>query len=333
MATQASGNGQVEHRDREGETEQHADAGDEEVRSGDARAEPVAEPSAEQGGDDAGAGDDGAEDEVRGLGFDVALLDEVLRRPEREPADGEGQRRLGEDIGDEGGNLEQPAVIGERGLGCGGGAGALRLLHEPAQGRQQKTGHDDGLEGGPPAEVTLEPPADAVPEGAPDRDRHIEPREDGAAPGDRVEIADDRRRRGSVAGLADAEQAARREQDEEAAGQAGGAAREAPERDAAADDDPAIMPVREPAKDRRREHVADEKRHPEPAGLGVFQRIAVEEFLLDGRDDRREDVAIEVAEEIDGQQQRDGARGFRVGSWGRDWVHLGKRIDNETIRQ
>ena len=104
---------------------------------------------------------------------------------------------------------------------------------------------------------------------------------------------------------------------------------EAPEGDADADEHPAGVSVGQPAEDWGEEHVGDEEGEDEPAHGGAGDAEIDADGFLNGV----EDGAIDVVEEIDGQEKDEGgagafcgvcARGIYVG--GHWWVCVLKVI-------
>src|SRR5439155_18026450 len=166
--------------------------------------------------------------------------------------------------------------------------------------------------GGAPAPVGLDGAAEDVAQSGADGDGHVEPGEDLAAFCGGVKIGKNGGGNGTVGGLANADEAARDEQSGVAGGQAGGAAGECPEDDADADQEPARESVSEEAEDGREDHVRKEEGGVEEAGhrLGNGMLGGIEggaDRVFDGS----EDLAIDVVEQVDGQEYAEGeARGI-----------------------
>ena len=271
-------------------------------------------------------------------------MDEVVGHPEGDAADRKRHRRHAERAVEPGSRAQQDAVVApadvrRRFVGRAVGVAARRVLHEERPDPEQDARRDHEEERPAPAlgmdagQTRAERAdggfrdgaAEHVAEGAADRDRHVEPRQDPATLFDGVEIRKDRRRHGPVCGLADADEAARQQEPEERRGQARGAAREAPEDDADPDERPPRVALGQPAEDRRADHVQHHEGHREHADEGelgpepevrtapALQGLeggrlgaAAEEALLDRRNHGREDLAIDVVEEVDQKQQDEG---------------------------
>ena len=198
--------------------------------------------------------------------------------------------------------------------GLGGevfGLAEMRLAHSQRPEPQQQAGNHDGVERPPPAlGVAVHGghiAAQHVAQGAADGDRHVEPRQHLPALGHGVEIGDDRRGHRSVGGLADAHQAARQQENDKGVGQPAGAAGQAPEPDADGDEPPSRPPLAEPAEQRRGDHVGDEEGRGEQAGHGAGMEIVLagmEQVVADLRLDGRQDLAVDIVEQVHREQQQ-----------------------------
>lgn len=151
------------------------------------------------------------------------------------------------------------------------------------------------------------PAPDVAGAGPADRNRHVEPSQDAAAPLDRIEIGDNRRHRGPVGRFADADEDAREQQREVELREAGRAGGQAPDEDADGDDFPARRAIGEPTEERRGEHVRQEKRRGEQPHFGVADRLtSAHKLFADLHLDRRQHLAIDVVHQIDREQQHHG---------------------------
>ena len=194
-----------------------------------------------------------------------------------------------------------------------------RIAHEQAQRREHQAREGDEVKRHAPAEVRADRAPKDVAERAANRDREIEIGQHATALFDRVEVGDDRRRGRPVAGFADADEHARDEQHGERPGQSRPATGQAPHRDARAHEQPAGKPIRQQAENGRHDHVTHEKGRGEPAGLGESaQIVGRKERLAYFGFDGGKNLAVDIVEQIDRQQQRE--RAVRAGSGGGRFV-------------
>src|SRR5437870_9462507 len=143
-------------------------------------------------------------------------------------------------------------------------------------------------------------PTDRVAKRASDRERNVKIRERAAAQFQREKVGDDGGGCRPVSPFADADKESRNEQQYKSTGQARGGGGHAPKDHAGSDDNPARHPIRQPAKNWRGNHVANQKSWSQPARLLHSARIArgetrVPYFGLDGR----QDLSIDVIQEFD----------------------------------
>ena len=111
------------------------------------------------------------------------------------------------------------------------------------------------------------------------------------------------RRRGTVASFAHPDKHPCAKQDRERGRQTRPSTGQTPKGDADRDEPPARHSIRQPTEDRRSDHVAEQKRSHEQSGLAALVRIAGQKLCSDSRQDCGQNVAVDVIEKIDGQEQ------------------------------
>src|SRR4029077_4134267 len=86
---------------------------------------------------------------------------------------------------------------------------------------------------------------------------------------------------------------------------------QAPDRDTDSDQYPARKTIGQPAEDRRGAHVTDQKRRCPKAGLAVLVWIARQKLVLERRQQRGQNVTIDVIKKVDGEQECQSGAGAR----------------------
>jgi hypothetical protein len=305
-------NGGEEGRGRRGEDADEAerdgdDGGDgaDAERRGDAvgAGDAIGPRAPHEGADEAGGDDDQTEDEVRLVERHMELPEQVLRRPEREAAHAEG---LGDEAHGGPDVALRPEHAGEGDLERdGGGVGRARGLgNEQAEQREHDARAAGDEEGAAPAEVLVEQAAQHEAEGAADGDGGVEDREHPPLALGGGDVVDDGGAERRVAGLAHAHQEPDAPEGGEGVGQPRARRRRAPDGHAQGDEHLAGHDVAEAAEDGAREQVAPEERRADRAHLSVRQA----ELFLDVRADGRDQVPIEVVEQVQPCQQEDDGR-------------------------
>ena len=113
--------------------------------------------------------------------------------------------------------------------------------------------------------------------------------------------ASKRRRDHAVAGLADSQKSAPEKHVIEIAGQCRPDRRETPEADAAENQELAIVPVTQPARERRDRGIHDHERRPQPT-----EPVIVDiQIFLNRRADREECIAVHVVQCVHHEQDRE----------------------------
>ncbi len=136
---------------------------------------------------------------------------------------------------------------------------------------------------------------------AADGDGGIKPRQHLAPDRERIQIRNERRRDRPVRRLAHADQASRGEQRAIGVGQTRRPAGKAPDSDADADEHPSRITIRQPAEDRRQQHVRHEECQDQPSdGRAAHAELHSDRFL-----DGIEDGTVDVIEKIDAQEKRE----------------------------
>ena len=148
---------------------------------------------------------------------------------------------------------------------------------------------------------SISPPSDVSRRRA-DRDRREEDREDPSPFLLRKGVSEKGGRDRSVGRLADADRGPRREEAREGARESTERRREAPDPDAEREKPRPPPAVAERPEDRRRQHVDENEAGHERPELRVGE---LELRLLQAFDERGDDVAVEVVEEIDERQDRE----------------------------
>ncbi len=146
-----------------------------------------------------------------------------------------------------------------------------------------------------------DPAAKHISKRAADGDGHVKPGKDAPAAANGIEVGEDRRRDGSIGGLADADEGARQEEQPKGVFRrdARAAAGEAPEDDADADENPAAHALGEPAEQRGDHGVGEQEYRRRPAHLRLADAKCFFDFLFH----RGEDLAINVVKQVDRQEQ------------------------------
>jgi hypothetical protein len=158
-----------------------------------------------------------------------------------------------------------------------------------------------------PAELRVHEAAQDVAQRRADGDGGVEEREDAAAAILREVVGEQRRGDRRVGRLPDADGGAGGEEAEEAVREAAEHRRHAPDRDAEGDQPRPGALIAQRAEHRRGEHVDDHEAGHQEAGAGVGQLELG--HLAQALDERRDDVAVEVVEEVDeGEDQQPVAR-------------------------
>ena len=204
------------------------------------------------------------------------------------------------------------------------GLAALRFGHQETPEAEGESGRHHPEEGIGPAEHA----AEDVAERAADRDGNVEPRQHLAAFLDGVEVCDDRWGDGTVRRFAHANGAARQQQDRKTTCQPRSSAGQGPQKDADPDQVPSIHPVGKPAEHGSEDHVGNHERSRQQAELGLADHLtAVSKVLLDVFKIRREDLPIDVVEQVNAEEQAERQRRPFHGRRLADLRRAGKRID------
>ena len=189
-----------------------------------------------------------------------------------------------------------------RGMGRHAVLGAPRRIvearGEPGEQEAGDAGHEEGR---PPAEPVVDGAAEHVPGGRADRDGGGEDREHPAALLDGEVVGEQGRRHRAVGRLPHPDRRARDEQADEAPREAAEGGREAPDGHPGRDQPRAPAAVAERAEDRRGQHVDQDEAGREPAELAVREAEPFGNRPLQALDQRRDDEAVEVVEEVDEQ--------------------------------
>ena len=172
--------------------------------------------------------------------------------------------------------------------------------------REEEAREAGDEEGRAPPEVGVGVAADDVAERGADRDGAEEDRVDAAALLLREVVGEEARGDRPVGGLADADRRARGEERGEALREPRGRRGEAPDEDAEGEEARARALVAEDAEERRGDHVDDDEAGHQRPGLRVGEaELGVAQAL----DERGDDEAVEVVEEVDERQDGEAARG------------------------
>src|SRR5207248_10992099 len=153
--------------------------------------------------------------------------------------------------------------------------------------------------------------AESVAQCAPYGTRNIKPGQHAHSCLDRIKIGDDGGRRRPITGLTDDDKQSRAQQDREGRRQSRPAAGQTPHRDTDSYQYPTRKTISQPAEDGRGAHVTDQKRRCPKAGFAILVWIACEELLLKGRQDREENVTVDVIKKVDGEQECQSGAGAR----------------------
>src|SRR5581483_7071432 len=162
-----------------------------------------------------------------------------------------------------------------------------------------KTGDE---EGGAPAVLRSDSASQEEPECASHRDRDVKKREHASTLFPREKIADQGGGHRRKAGFADSNERPRDQQPRIRSGQTGKSCGPAPEHDPRRDKVPPLPTITENARDRRRHDVRQHEYGEDTPDLKVRQV----ELALDQRRNRGDDVAIDVVEEVDAEENRRG---------------------------
>src|SRR5438034_2093559 len=239
-------------------------------------------------------------------------LEQIERARDQRPRDGQPDQRSSEDQGLS--HPRAPALIPRlHGGPDGRGRMTLRLPQSRREQREQEAGDAHRHEHrAPGVEILGQDAAQPDPQDAAERHPHrVDADREGALPA-LEELGDQRLRRRAVAGLADPHHRATEQQLPEAAHRGAQRREEAPQPDPERDHGAPRLQVSHDAERERRERQHDHVGRAEPAELLVRQH----QRALDRLEQREDDVAIGVVEEIDEREQPQGVGGVRPGAGG-----------------
>ena len=236
---------------------------------------------------------------------------EKRRAPDAERADGKGLRRVAPDEQIVAAVEQQADDFAARSrFGHDFALDAVRLaparLAQQQQAQRQQHAGQSGIDKrAAPVAMLREPAADGEADGRAERNRHVEKRQRGVASRRGEEIGNPARAHRDEAGLAHADDHADGEELREALRQAAARRGEAPDHHAAEHEIFSREAVAEIAEDRRGDEIAEHEGRGGPARVAVAQA----EVLLQRRQHRRHDVAVEVIEHVQPGENRQRAPG------------------------
>src|SRR6266478_4076451 len=181
-----------------------------------------------------------------------------------------------------------------------------RIALPEAQQSEQQPWRCNEIKCPAPAKVSADRSADYVAERATDRNRRAKDRHDATTCFDREKIGQNRRRCRSVAAFANSNAYSSCEENRECCCETGAAAGQAPQNHSGADNDPPRESIGEQTKNRRADHVSDEKRVAEQTSLRHRVHVVrCEKSSANIRLERRQNLPVDVIEKIDGQEQKE----------------------------
>ncbi len=124
---------------------------------------------------------------------------------------------------------------------------------------------------------------------------------------DRIHVRNDRGGGRSIGRLSRTNEDAGEQEDPKSRRKARTRRGETPDGHAKSDDDPTRHAIRQKPENRGQDHVTEQKRRREAAGFGQGVRVVGKKGLANLGLHRREDVAVDVAEEIEAQQEEQSA--------------------------